>query len=84
MQLSHDGLPVARCGVCKRDVLTHVRIDREGALARCCVECDGPIAADVVAWVSEETFRLGGDPDAALDNRGCGSGGCGSGMCGRR
>jgi hypothetical protein len=78
-----DGLPVARCGICKREVLTHVRLDERGELCRCCVACDALFDPLDVRWVGEEEFRLGGAPSGALESRGCGTGGCGSGRCGR-
>jgi hypothetical protein len=84
MLLDGVGLPVARCGICKREVLTHVRLDRDGDLSRCCVECDALFDPTDVRWVGEEEFRLGEAPGGAVENRGCGSGGCGSGTCGRR
>lgn len=78
------GMPVVECGICKRRVLTHVRFDRDGALCRCCVECDARVDPVEVRWIDEAEFRLGASPVAAVDNGGCGSGGCGQGGCGRR
>lgn len=78
-----DGVPVARCGICKREVLTHVRLDRADELCRCCVECDALLDPLEVRWIPEAEFRLGGGGGAALEERGCGAGGCGTGGCGR-
>jgi hypothetical protein len=78
------GIPVARCGICKREVLTHIRLDATGALCRCCVACDALFDPGDVRWVAEEAFAGGGAVRGALGNEGCGSGGCGAGTCGRR
>lgn len=84
MLLEGAGLPIARCGICKRDVLTHVRLDRDGCLCRCCVDCDALFDPAEVRWIDEEAFRSGDAAGGAVEERGCGSGGCGSGACGRR
>lgn len=79
-----SGFPVARCALCARDVLTHVRVDEDGRERRCCIQCDAELDPAEVRWVGAtelETvgYSLFGDP-----GEGCGRPGCGQGRCANR
>ena len=77
----HGAFPVAHCGACGRDVLTHAGLD-DVADARRCVHCDGEIDPCELRWV-DELDPLGyvlHEDDAA----GCGRPGCGRGNCANR
>ena len=78
----HGAFPVARCGPCGRDVLTHMGLDDAGE-ARRCVHCDAEIDPGELRWV-DELDPLGyvvHDDDAA---GGCVRPGCGRGNCANR
>lgn len=77
-------LPVARCGRCGRDVLTHVHLDPGGAEQRLCLHCDAEIDPDEVRWVGEGDLEGLGYGLYAEDTGGCGRPGCGRGNCANR
>jgi len=76
-----DGtFPVAHCGPCRRDVLTHLALDDDGEPRRRCVHCDSEIDPHELRWV-EQIDALG---YAVRDDAGCGRPDCGRGNCANR
>jgi hypothetical protein len=81
--IADDGFPIARCGPCGRDVLTHVDYDAGGEEQRRCVHCDAELDPAEVRWVDMAELERAGYALAALQGEGCGRPGCGQGRCGR-
>jgi hypothetical protein len=78
-----DGFPVARCALCKCEVLTHVVLDARGEARRCCIHCDAALDPLEIRWVAETDLAdLGYSDSGAVGTAGCGRPGCGSGRCG--
>jgi len=76
--------PVTRCGLCRRDVLTHVHLDAAGEERRLCLVCDAEVDPEEIRWVGEEELAGVGWELAAPPGAGCGRPGCGQGRCGNR
>lgn len=76
--------PVAHCGRCARDVLTHVHLDATGAEERLCLHCDAAIDPSEVRWVVEGDLGGLGYDLLAEEAGGCGRPGCGRGNCANR
>ena len=78
-----EGLPVARCLLCKSEVLAHLVLDEMGRDRRCCIHCDAELDPHEIRWVAEaELVRLGYSGPGAVNVEGCGRPGCGEGRCG--
>jgi hypothetical protein len=78
-----EGFPVARCTLCKRDVLAHLVIDARDEERRCCIHCDAELDPLEIRWLPEaELPGLGYSDSGAVGTEGCGRPGCGSGRCG--
>jgi hypothetical protein len=76
--------PVARCGPCGRDVLTHVHVDERGEDRRLCVHCDAGIDPAEVRWMTAEELAGAGYEVIGEETAGCGRPGCGQGRCAAR
>jgi hypothetical protein len=72
-------LPVARCALCARDVLTHVHLDDDGRERRLCLHCDAELDPAEVRWVASD--GLAGLGYEVAPEGGCGRPGCGQGRC---
>lgn len=82
MQSPDETFPVASCGPCGREVLTHLVLVPGDDPERRCLHCDAAIDPDELRWVFESEL----DPlgyGLASEGGGCGSGGCGTGGCSR-
>jgi len=79
-----DDFPIARCGPCGRDVLTHVDLDARGGEVRRCLHCDAELDPDDVRWVDADALGRAGYALEEVDPAGCGRPGCGRGRCAGR
>jgi len=71
-------LSIGPCPECKRDVLTWIDYDENGAERRLCVHCDSVVEADVhlvgEGELAEKDYAL-------VEEQGCGRPDCGGGRC---
>jgi hypothetical protein len=81
---SETGIPVADCGRCRREVLTHVHLDGRGEPHRLCYHCDAEIDPGAVRWVGEDALEPLGYGLHRDEPGGCGRPGCGRGNCSSR